>query len=58
MKKVTVISLLTIITSVIVIYFIKVNNDHSDCETIIETTYSKDDLVKTKKHSCNEKYNF
>ena len=40
-------------------YFIKVNNDHIECETIISTKVDKNgnEMVK-KSHLCKEKYAF
>lgn len=39
--------------------FIKMNNDHKECDT--KTVYTKDsdgNNIATKEHICKEKYNF
>jgi hypothetical protein len=40
-----------------IVYFIKVNNDHVECETVISTKIDKQGykVVRTT-HVCNEKY--
>lgn len=48
-----------IVLSITALFFMKLSNDHSECEVVTQTTVSEDGLTTTttKRHSCNEKFN-
>jgi len=47
------------ISTIGIIRFIKLSNDHKECNQIIEKKLdSNGNTVTTKIHICNEKYNF
>ncbi len=58
-NKIYIISLLIGTLFCTAYYFIKINNDHLECETIISTKVDKNgnEMVK-KSHLCKEKYAF
>ena len=59
MKKIILSFSILFISTVGIIRFIKVSNDHKECNQKIEKKIdSNGNTVTTKIHICNEKYNF
>ncbi len=60
MNKVTILSFVVILFSVMTLLFIKTSNDHKECSQIEETKTLNNGsiVVTTNKHVCKEKYNF
>ena len=59
MKKIILSFSILFISTVGIIRFIKVSNDHKECNQNIEKKLdSNGNTVTTKIHICNEKYNF
>jgi hypothetical protein len=59
MKKIILLSSIFLISTISIVQFIKLNNDHIECLQKTETKRnSNGDIVTIKSHICNEKYNF
>lgn len=59
MKKIILPFSILFISTIGIILFIKLSNDHKECNQKIEKKLdSNSNTVTTKIHICNEKYNF
>jgi hypothetical protein len=59
MKKIILAFSILLISTIGIILFIKLSNDHKECNQKIEKKLdSNGNTVTTKIHICNEKYNF
>ncbi len=61
MKKIILYSsiLFLLISTIGIVRFIRLNNDHLECLQIVENKRdSKGNIVTKKTHVCNEKYSF
>ncbi|MBB1285584.1 hypothetical protein HRH25_14455 [Flavisolibacter sp. BT320] len=58
-KKIIIASIASAILFVGTMQFIKLNNDHLECEQVVESrSDSSGNTVIEKKHVCKEKFNF
>ena len=58
-RKFAVILILTILFSIGVIQFIRLNNDHVECEQTVERMKNENgEMVTVKNHVCKERFNF
>lgn len=59
MKKIILIFSVLFISTVGIVRFIQLSNDHLECNQKIENKRnSNGDIMTIKSHICNEKYNF
>ena len=59
MKKNLSLLAVLIISTIAVLYFIKISNDHAECsEQMLNTKHANVQTSIQKTHICNEKYNF
>ena len=59
MKKIILWSSFFLISTISIVRFIQLSNDHLECNQKIENKRnSNGDIVTIKSHVCNEKYNF
>jgi hypothetical protein len=59
MKKIILLSSFLLISTISIVRFIQLSNDHLECNQKIENKRnSNGDIVTIKSHVCNEKYNF
>lgn len=59
MQKRILLSSIFLISTISIVLFIKLSNDHIECIQKTETKRnSNGDIVTIKSHLCNEKYNF
>jgi len=59
MKKLALILVSIIISTVSILFFIHYSNDHVECETIVNKVKNTDGEIVTKvSHICKEKYSF
>jgi hypothetical protein len=59
MKRIIFILGLILVVTITALTFVHFSNDHEECSTEISTKIdSNGNVVKEKKHICNEKYNF
>jgi hypothetical protein len=59
MKKIILLSSFFLISTISIVRFIQLSNDHLECNQKIENKRnSNGDIVTIKSHVCNEKYNF
>jgi hypothetical protein len=59
MKKIILLSSIFLISTISIVRFIQLSNDHLECNQKIENKRNANgDIVTIKSHICNEKYNF
>ena len=58
-KKIIIASIASAILFVGTMQFIKLNNDHLECEQVVESrSHTSGNIAIEKKHVCKEKFNF
>ncbi len=59
MKKIILLSSILLISTIGIVRFIQLSNDHVECNNKIENKIdSNGNIVTIKSHVCNEKYSF